>query len=80
MSKKLSASSSRTQPEELTFFVDRSLGTWLVPDALREAGARVEKHADHFAEDCPDQAWLMDVGARGWVVLALGLVFLAARR
>lgn len=53
----------------LTFFVDRSLGAHDVPDALRAAGVRVEIHDDHFAPDTPDTAWLVEVGARGWVVL-----------
>jgi hypothetical protein len=29
----------------------------------------IEFHRDHFAEDAPDEEWLRDVGARGWVVL-----------
>jgi hypothetical protein len=41
-------------PDEPVFFVDRCLGARTVPDALRVAGARVEVHADHFADDAPD--------------------------
>ena len=26
-------------------------------------------HADHFAENAPDEAWLGAVGERGWVVI-----------
>lgn len=55
-------------PEPITFFVDRCLGKGVVA-ALREAGASVQAHADHFAHDAPDVAWLPAVGARGWVVL-----------
>lgn len=51
------------------YFVDRSLGSHLVADALREAGARVEVHDHHYDQGCPDQEWLADVGSRGWVVL-----------
>jgi hypothetical protein len=40
-----------------------------VPNALREAGAVIEVHADHFAPDAPDEAWLAAVGERGWVVI-----------
>jgi hypothetical protein len=29
----------------------------------------VEVHDDHFAPDTPDTVWLVEVGARGWVVL-----------
>jgi len=55
--------------EPLTFFVDRSLGGKLVVDALRAAGAVVERHDDHFKQDEPDEAWLTKVGGAGWVAL-----------
>lgn len=52
-----------------TFFVDRSLGKHVVPDALRAAGARVEVHDDYFAQDALDEVWLPAVGQKGWAVL-----------
>jgi hypothetical protein len=39
------------------FFTDRDLGKQF-PARLREAGLAVERHADHFAADAPDSAWL----------------------
>ena len=54
--------------ERPTFFVDRSLGKG-VGRRLREAGAAVELHDDHFAEATPDAVWIPDVTARGWVIL-----------
>ena len=36
---------------------------------MREAGAAVELHTDHFAQDAPDREWLPVVGQRGWVIL-----------
>lgn len=56
-------------PESLVFFVDRSLGRRAIPDALRDAGARIELHDDHFSQDAQDQVWLTEVGKRDWVVL-----------
>jgi predicted nuclease of predicted toxin-antitoxin system len=56
-------------PEPLVFFVDRSLGRRVIPNALRDAGARVELHDDHFSQDAQDQVWLAEAGKRGWVVL-----------
>ncbi|MBV9873561.1 MAG: hypothetical protein JO025_02435 [Verrucomicrobia bacterium] len=56
-------------PEPLVFFVDRSLGRRIIPNALRDAGARVEVHDDHFSQDAQDQVWLAEAGTRGWVVL-----------
>ena len=37
--------------------------------ALRDAGARVELHDDHFSQDAQDQVWLTEAGERGWIVL-----------
>jgi hypothetical protein len=48
--------------------VDRSLGRAL-GETLRDAGWTVELHDDHFAEDTLDETWLLEVGARSWVVL-----------
>ena len=40
-----------------------------MPEALRQAGLRVEVHDDHFPPDASDAEWLRAVGQRGWVVL-----------
>lgn len=56
-------------PEPRTFFVDRSLGKYVVAVALRSAGARVEVHDDHFSPDATDEHWLAEVGRRKWIVL-----------
>jgi predicted nuclease of predicted toxin-antitoxin system len=57
-----------SKPQEIIFFVDRALGNRVV-EALREAGAQVEAHRDHFAPDALDIEWLPVVSQRGWVVL-----------
>jgi predicted nuclease of predicted toxin-antitoxin system len=51
------------------FFIDRCLGKNVIADALRNAGASVQIHDDHFAPDAPDQEWLQRVADRGWIVL-----------
>lgn len=51
-----------------TFYVDRCVGKRVV-EALRGAGARVEAHDDHFAQNEPDESWIPNVTARGWVIL-----------
>ena len=56
------------QAKPIIFFTDWALGK-SVPLALREAGAVVEMHRDHFAPETPDTEWLPEVSARGWVVL-----------
>ena len=72
-SKKRSASSGvppdASEFGRVVFFVDRSLGNRYVPDALRAAGARVEIHESHFADEAEDVDWLSEVGRRGWIVL-----------
>lgn len=50
------------------FFTDRDLGKKF-PAILRNSGLTVERHADHFADDCPDPEWLREIGTRGWVAV-----------
>jgi hypothetical protein len=51
-----------------TYFTDRDLGKQF-PEILREAGLRVERHADHFRHDTPDEAWLREIGKKGWIAV-----------
>lgn len=51
-----------------TFYIDRCLGK-AVGIALREAGASVELHDDHFAQAELDVDWIPQVTARGWIIL-----------
>jgi predicted nuclease of predicted toxin-antitoxin system len=69
LKKRSAASSKKKPPEPLVLFVDRSLGKKIVAGALRQAGAQVEIHDDHFAPDAPDEDWLREAGQRRWVVL-----------
>ena len=50
------------------FFTDRDLGKRF-PTILSAAGLRVERHADHFEPDCPDEDWLKVIGQRGWIAI-----------
>lgn len=56
------SSTSQRQPNDPTFFLDKCLGNYNVAAALREAGAAVEIHADHFDQDTLDADWLPEVG------------------
>ena len=53
----------------LTFFLDRQIGKYVICNALRAAGARVEVHDDYFAQATPDSDWIPEVGRRGWVLI-----------
>lgn len=53
----------------LTFFLDYQIGRYVVAGALREAGARVEVHIDHFAQNAPDLEWIPRVGLEEWVLI-----------
>jgi hypothetical protein len=55
-------------PDDRVFFTDRDLGVRF-GDILAGAGLTVERHRDHFRHDYPDEDWLREVGARGWVAL-----------
>lgn len=50
------------------FFTDRDLGKQF-PALLATAGLTIERFADHFADDCPDETWLRQVGLRGWTAI-----------
>lgn len=62
-------SSRQPPPEAPVFFLDRSLGKFIVAEALRGAGAEVRVHDDHFPPGALDETWLAEVGEKGWVVL-----------
>jgi predicted nuclease of predicted toxin-antitoxin system len=69
-SKKLSgANSPSKRPDEPVFFLDRSLGKHRVATALRQVGAILHIHDDHFPPDAKDEHWLAEAGQRGWIVL-----------
>ena len=61
---------SKSRHEDLTFFIDRSLGKEPLASSLRELNWNVELHDDHFSQDAADTFWLDEVGRRGWVVLS----------
>lgn len=52
----------------VVYFTDRDLGKQF-PAILTAAGLAVERHADHFAHDAPDEEWLAVAGARSWIAL-----------
>lgn len=52
----------------LVYFTDRDLGKKF-PEILRAAGLSVERHADHFQHDTPDEVWLREIGKKGWVAV-----------
>ena len=56
---------------ERVYWIDRSLGTKLVPDALRAHGVSIETYDDLYPTDprVPDEQWIVDVTARGWIIV-----------
>lgn len=57
------------KPPDYTFFTDRDLGN-IVPDAIVDAGLRVERHDDYFDEVEEDPTWLRKCGEEDWVALS----------
>lgn len=68
-SKKLLGANSDTQPEELVFFIDRSLGRSIIPEELQKAGVQVQIHDNLFPQNATDVEWLPEVGSKNWIVL-----------
>ena len=58
----MNAARSAAHLQALTFFLDYQIGRFVVADALRAAGARVEVHMEHFAQNAPDIEWIPQVG------------------
>jgi hypothetical protein len=60
-------------PPPPEFFIDRSLGRHIVPDAIRAAGFVVHTLASVYGEQpgqhVDDTEWLQLAGKEGWVVL-----------
>ena len=52
----------------VVFFTDRDLGHQF-PAILKAGGLTVERHSDHFTHNCPDDTWLGQVSAKGWVAV-----------
>lgn len=63
------ANSSSRPPEPLTLFLDESLDSDSIAQALIAAGATVERLTHHLPKGTDDATWLSFVGSRGWVVL-----------
>ena len=68
-SKKPSGANSPSKRPDPVFFLDRSLGKNRVATALRQAGATLHIHDDHFPPNAKDEDWLAEAGQRGWIVL-----------
>ncbi|GLV49385.1 hypothetical protein TJA_24860 [Thermus sp. LT1-2-5] len=52
------------------YFCDRNLGKKF-PHRLRELGLLVKAHDELFQPDTPDEIWIPQVCAQGWVILTL---------
>ncbi len=63
------ASSISRPPEPLTVFLDESLDSDSIAQALLAAGAIVERLTKHFAKGVDDREWLSLAGSKGWIVL-----------
>ncbi len=60
-------------PEPFTFFIDRCLGRYDVPNAVRLAlrdGETLRIHDEILEQNAPDDLWLPMVAEHGWVVLS----------
>jgi hypothetical protein len=68
-SKKRSGTRAERRRPKIVFFLDRCTNSRTLVTALTAAGALVELHSDHFADDISDEGWLPVVGTKGWVVL-----------
>lgn len=68
-SKKRSGRNSDWRHEELTVFLDRNLGRYIIANRLQSAGIAVEVHDKHLVPDAPDDEWISLVGRKGWTAI-----------
>lgn len=64
-----SAGSSDSRPERPILFVDRNSGGRSFKQALEDANIRVTLHDDVFNRKTTDEAWITDVGEKGWIAV-----------
>jgi len=62
---------SKKQPEQVQFFLDRSLGSRVMPEVFREHGLSILVHDEMFAQDTPDEEWIGQVAENGLVAVTL---------
>jgi len=57
--------------DDIIYWVDRCLGTEVVPTALRDHGANIRTYDDLYPDDpkVSDETWIPEVASRGWVIL-----------
>jgi PIN like domain len=60
-----------TKQPKPTFFIDRNIGTQIVPNAIRELGYSVVTHDEVFPQDTKDIEWLSVVGKHRWPIISL---------
>jgi hypothetical protein len=65
----LSTSNTSKQPEEPIYFVDRNLGRKRLPNLLKKVGMKIEVLHSYFPAETPDDEWIPQVVAKGWVIL-----------
>ena len=63
------ASSPSKPPEPIVLFLDESLDSHSIAQALTGAGAVVERLTAHLPKGSKDEVWLSLAGKNGWVVL-----------
>lgn len=52
----------------MVFFIDRNLGRRFA-EILEAASIDVRRHDDEFPSITPDDEWMAEVGARGWIAV-----------
>ncbi len=67
--KRSGTSTARRKQPQVIFFVDRCLESRSLVESLVGGGADVRRHSEFFKPDASDEAWLPEVGQKGWVVL-----------
>jgi len=56
-------------PHRPTLFIDRNSGGRIFRELIEKEGIGVVLHDDCFKQNTPDETWINEVSARGWIVV-----------
>lgn len=65
--------SSKSQPNSVKLYLDRNLGSKVIPAMLAEQKIPFEIHDNHLSIDAPDEDWIILCSSRNWIGISKDL-------
>ena len=61
--------SSKSQPNTPTLYLDRNLGSKIIPGILKSHGIPCEIHDEHLPQDAADPEWINLCSDKNWIAI-----------